>query len=162
MQDTLTELGSLASEVVLLLLVNLRHCLMAKQKEAKFGPKKDRLGSSNTGMSDATDTFHTPSLQANTATLKVILSNIVEWILKSGNFPFPCSIYGYLFILFFLEYLCITEFSFPRKYPNFVILVGLNGRMIPRAGGSIATGRSSQAIAQVRRDALLFPVGVSV
>ena len=88
LQETLPELGSLTSGVVLLLLVNLRHCLLIKQKEVKFGPTKDRLGNSNMGMSDNVNTYHTPSLQANTATLKVILSNIVEWLLKSGNiFP---------------------------------------------------------------------------
>jgi hypothetical protein len=86
LQDVLPELASLASGVVLLLLVNLRHFLMVKQKEAKFGPVKDRVGSGNSGVPDSFDTYHVPSLQANTATLKVILSNIVEWILKSGKY----------------------------------------------------------------------------
>jgi hypothetical protein len=86
LQDSLPELASLASGVVLLLLVNLRHCLMLKQKEATFGPVKDRLGSSSPGVPDCFDTCSMPTLQANTATLKVILSSIVEWILKSGNY----------------------------------------------------------------------------
>lgn len=85
MQDALPELASLASGVVLLLLVNLRHCLMLKQKEAKFGPVKDHAGSSNSGVPDRFKTYNMPTLQANTATLKVILSNVVEWILKSGK-----------------------------------------------------------------------------
>jgi nuclear pore complex protein Nup205 len=84
LQDALPELASLASGVVLLLLVNLRHCLMLKQKEAKFGPVKDHAGSSNSSVTDRLNTHNMPTLQANTATLKVILSNIVEWILKSG------------------------------------------------------------------------------
>lgn len=59
---------------------------MLKQKEAKFGPVKDHLGSSISGIPDYFDTCNMPSLQANTATLKVILSSIVEWILKSGKY----------------------------------------------------------------------------
>lgn len=86
MQDALPELANLASGVVLLLLVNLRHCLMLKQKEATFGPVKDHLGRSSSGIPDCFDTCNMPSLQANTATLKVIVSNIVEWILKSGKY----------------------------------------------------------------------------
>ena len=58
---------------------------MLKQKEAKFGPVKDHAGSSNSSVTDRFSTYNVPTLQANTATLKVILSNIVEWILKSGK-----------------------------------------------------------------------------
>jgi hypothetical protein len=58
---------------------------MLKQKEAKFGPVKDHGGASNSGVPDRFNTYNMPTLQANTATLKVILSNIVEWILKSGK-----------------------------------------------------------------------------
>lgn len=85
MQDALSELASLASGVVLLLLVNLRHCLMLKQKEAKFGPVKDHVVSSSSGVPDDFGTYSMPTLEASSATLKVILSSIVEWILKSGK-----------------------------------------------------------------------------
>ncbi|XP_021914767.1 nuclear pore complex protein Nup205 isoform X2 [Zootermopsis nevadensis] len=107
LQDALPELANLASGVVLLLLVNLRHCLMLKQKEAKFGPVKDHLGSSISGIPDYFDTCNMPSLQANTATLKVILSSIVEWILKSGiaSQQLRANLYGAL--LNFLHIACI-------------------------------------------------------
>ncbi|PSN57903.1 hypothetical protein C0J52_00218 [Blattella germanica] len=114
LQDTLPELGGLASGVVLLLLVNLRHCIMVKQKEATFGPSKDRMGSSNARLPDANDTYHTPSLQANTATLKVILSNIVEWILKSGvaSQQLRANLYGALLNL--LHIACIGGALMPE------------------------------------------------
>jgi hypothetical protein len=58
---------------------------MLKQKEAKFGPVKDHAGSSSSGVPDSFNLYYMPMLQTNTATLKVILSSIVEWILKSGK-----------------------------------------------------------------------------
>jgi len=58
---------------------------MLKQKEEKFGPVKDHAVSSNSSVTDRFNTCNMLTLQANTATLKVILSNIVEWILKSGK-----------------------------------------------------------------------------
>lgn len=101
MQDALPELATLASGVVLLLLVNLRHCLMLKQKEAKFGPVKDHAGSSNSSVTDRFNTYNIPTLQANTATLKVILSNTVEWILKSGK--------KYIVLCLFLKVFSVNE-----------------------------------------------------
>jgi hypothetical protein len=58
---------------------------MLKQKEAKFGPVKDHVVGSSSSVPDGLSTYSMPTLEANTATLKVILSSIVEWILKSGK-----------------------------------------------------------------------------
>lgn len=107
LQDALSELASLASGVVLLLLVNLRHCLMLKQKEAKFGPVKDHVVSSSSGVPDDFGTYSMPTLQANSATLKVILSSIVEWILKSGIASQQLRANLYSALLNFLHIACV-------------------------------------------------------
>ncbi|KAJ4431675.1 hypothetical protein ANN_20275, partial [Periplaneta americana] len=139
LQDALPELANLASGVVLLLLVNLRHCLMLKQKEAKFGPIKERLGSSTA----QDDLHHVPSLQANTAILKVILSNIVEWILKSGiaSQQLRANLYGAL--LNFLHIACIGGALVPE-----VAGEDLNSTYVSRLDSSKYRGSTAEQRSQ--------------
>ncbi|XP_067003269.1 nuclear pore complex protein Nup205 [Anabrus simplex] len=75
-EETMPEIASLASGVILLLVLNLRHCFIMKQKEAQY---QADLSSSLEGALDATS-----SLYNNPHGLDKILSALLDWILNCG------------------------------------------------------------------------------
>ncbi|XP_055616153.1 nuclear pore complex protein Nup205 [Toxorhynchites rutilus septentrionalis] len=80
------ELANLASSTVLLLMVNMRHCCVLKNREGpqeiNQGPLMSSFGGNSVvGVGGSGGTF---SPKTNTLSLRYILQNILEWILISG------------------------------------------------------------------------------
>ncbi|XP_071445952.1 nuclear pore complex protein Nup205-like [Hetaerina americana] len=119
--DVTSDLATLCSGVILLLLVNLRNLHLVAVREARLRCLPQKVGAGQTPMpgsqADTPVTTHIPgrnaashgaeaTLQANSAALKVILSGILQWIVSSAPPSQKLRINLYGALLNFLHVTC--------------------------------------------------------